>query len=120
MSVNPRMNRLFVPNGKCLQVAMDHGVANEASVLSGIENMRQVVGTIAAANPDAMLLTAGQAHWLQDLPQRPKPALAVRGCRELRQCSDAGKRLLYIDSRRRGTGGAPGCGRYGGQPAMGV
>ncbi|MGD0220891.1 MAG: aldolase [Terriglobia bacterium] len=78
MSVNPRMNRLFAPNGKCLQVAMDHGVANEASVLSGIENMRQVVGAVAAAHPDAMLLTAGQAHWLQDLPQRPKPALAVR------------------------------------------
>jgi DhnA family fructose-bisphosphate aldolase class Ia len=72
------MNRLFAPNGKCLQVAMDHGVANEASVLSGIENMRQVVGAVAAAHPDAMLLTAGQAHWLQDLPQRPKPALAVR------------------------------------------
>jgi fructose-bisphosphate aldolase, class I len=78
MSVNPRLKRLFAPNGKCLQVAMDHGVANEASVLAGIENMRQVVGAVAAANPDAMLLTAGQAHWLQDLPQKPKPALAVR------------------------------------------
>ena len=40
MSVEPRLKRLFAPNGKCsLQVAMDHGVANEATVLPGIENM---------------------------------------------------------------------------------
>lgn len=78
MSVNPRMNRLFAPDGKCLQVAMDHGVANEASDFSGIENMQKAVGVIAAAAPDAILLTTGQAHWLQDLPQNPKPALAVR------------------------------------------
>ena len=32
MSVNPRLNRLFTQNGKCLQVALDHGVANEASL----------------------------------------------------------------------------------------
>ncbi len=78
MSVSPRLNRLFNQNGKCLQVALDHGLANDASVLPGIENMRQVVGVVAAANPDAILLTTGQAHWLQDLPQKPKPALAAR------------------------------------------
>jgi DhnA family fructose-bisphosphate aldolase class Ia len=78
MSVNPRLNRLFTPDGKCLQVALDHGVANEPSFLPGMENMQQVVGAVAAANPDAILLTAGQAHWLQDLRQRPKPGLVVR------------------------------------------
>ncbi|MGA2985011.1 MAG: aldolase [Terriglobia bacterium] len=78
MSVNPRLNRLFTPKGKCLQVALDHGVANEPSALPGMENMQQVVGAIAAANPDAMILTLGQAHWLQDLAQKPKPAWVVR------------------------------------------
>ncbi len=78
MSVNPRMNRLFAPDGKCLQVALDHGIANEPSNLPGMEDMKQVVSTVAAANPDAMILTIGQAHWLQDLEQKPKPALVVR------------------------------------------
>jgi fructose-bisphosphate aldolase, class I len=78
MSVNPRMNRLFTQNGKCLQVAMDHGMANVAGFLSGIEDMKQAIGAIAAANPDAILVTAGQAHWLQNLPQKPKPALVLR------------------------------------------
>jgi DhnA family fructose-bisphosphate aldolase class Ia len=61
-----------------LQVALDHGLVNEASFLPGMENMKQVVGAIAAANPDAILLTPGQAHWLQELKQKPKPALVVR------------------------------------------
>jgi DhnA family fructose-bisphosphate aldolase class Ia len=78
MSVNSRINRLFAQNGKCLQVALDHGSANEAGFLPGMEEMRQVVAAIAAANPDAILLTSGQAHWLQDLPQKPKPALVMR------------------------------------------
>jgi len=76
--VIPRMNRLFGRDGKCLQVALDHGSVNVASLLPGMENMQRVVATVAAANPDAVLLTPGQAHWLQDLPQKPKPALAVR------------------------------------------
>jgi DhnA family fructose-bisphosphate aldolase class Ia len=78
MSVNPRLNRLFTQSGKCLQVALDHGVANVASFLSGIENMEKVIRTVAAANPDGILVTTGQAHWLQDLPQKPKPALVLR------------------------------------------
>jgi len=78
MSVNPRLHRLFAPDGKCLQVALDHAIANEPSNLSGMEDMKKVVGAVAAANPDAMILTIGQAHWLQDRAQKPKPALVVR------------------------------------------
>ncbi|MFZ0963715.1 MAG: aldolase [Terriglobia bacterium] len=78
MSMNPRLNRLFTASGKCLQVALDHGLVNEASFLPGMEDMKKVVGTVAAANPDAILLTPGQAHWLQELKQKPKPALVVR------------------------------------------
>jgi DhnA family fructose-bisphosphate aldolase class Ia len=35
MSVNPRMKRLFGCDGKCFQVALDHGVHNEWDLLSG-------------------------------------------------------------------------------------
>jgi len=78
MSVYPRLRRLFASDGKCLQVAMDHAIANEPSNLPGMENMKQLVGAVAAAQPDGMILSLGQAHWLQDLAQRPKPALVVR------------------------------------------
>lgn len=78
MSLNARWNRLFSPDGKCLQVALDHGSVNVASLLPGMENMGKVVATVAAAHPDALLMTAGQAHWLQELPQKPKPALVLR------------------------------------------
>ena len=98
MSVNPRLNRLFAQNGKCLQVALDHGVANEASFLPGMENMKQVVGAIAAANPDAILLTTGQAHWLQDLTAETQAGIGgAGGCHELLHCSDAEASLLQID-----------------------
>ena len=78
MSVTPRLNRLFSSQGKCLQVALDHGIANVASFLSGIENMQQVIGKVVDAQPDAILVTLGQAHWLQDLARKPKPALVMR------------------------------------------
>jgi fructose-bisphosphate aldolase, class I len=78
MSVNPRMNRLFSANGKCLQVALDHGSANVPAFLAGIENMQKVIGTVVDAEPDAILVTLGQAHWLQDMARKPKPALVVR------------------------------------------
>jgi len=78
MSITPRLNRLFGPDGKCFEVALDHGVHNEPSFLSGIENLQQVVRTVAAAGPDAILLSLGQAHWLQELPGKHKPALVVR------------------------------------------
>jgi DhnA family fructose-bisphosphate aldolase class Ia len=59
-------------------VALDHGTNNMASLLPGMENMPELVSTVAAAHPDAVLLTTGQAHCLQELPQKPKPALALR------------------------------------------
>jgi class I fructose-bisphosphate aldolase len=78
VSINPRFNRLFTHDGKCLQVALDHGGVNVPSLIPGLESMKQVIETVAAANPDAILVTAGQAHWLQDLRQKPKPALVLR------------------------------------------
>jgi len=78
MSVQARLNRLFSPQGKCFDVAIDHGFFNEYSFLSGIENMRKAVATIVRANPDAIQLTVGQAHILQSIPGKHKPSLVLR------------------------------------------
>ncbi|MDW9546853.1 class I fructose-bisphosphate aldolase [Sinorhizobium meliloti] len=71
-----RMNRLF-NRGRCLDVAIDHGVCNEPSFLSGLENMETVVKALTAAAPDAIQMNYGQADLLQDLP-KDKPALVMR------------------------------------------
>jgi class I fructose-bisphosphate aldolase len=74
-----RLQRLFNPKSqRCFDVAIDHGFFNEAGFLAGIENLQQVVSTLAAAAPDAIQLTLGQAGLLQSLPVRNKPALVLR------------------------------------------
>lgn len=74
-----RINRLFNAKSKrCFNVAIDHGFFNEYAFLSGIENLQAAVETIAAAGPDAIQLTVGQAHCLQSIPGKEKPALALR------------------------------------------
>ncbi|HYD84178.1 MAG TPA: hypothetical protein VEA63_08995 [Opitutus sp.] len=74
-----RLNRLFNPaTRRCFDVAIDHGFFNEASFLSGIENLPRVVEALVAAAPDAIQLTVGQAPHLQALPVRGKPALVLR------------------------------------------
>lgn len=78
MSVQARMNRLFSANGKCFDVAIDHGFFNEYSFLSGIENIQQAVRTIVAANPDAIQLSPGQAVHLQTISGKQKPSLVLR------------------------------------------
>ncbi len=72
-----RMNRLF-GNGRCLDVAIDHGVCNEPSFLDGLENMPEVVKALVDAGPDAIQMNYGQADLLQDLPGKDKPALVMR------------------------------------------
>lgn len=78
MSVTARLNRLFGEDGKCFDVAIDHGFFNEASFLSGIEDMQRVVQTIVDAAPDAIQLTVGQAPVLQAIPGKQKPSLVLR------------------------------------------
>lgn len=74
-----RLNRLFDPQTRrCFDVAVDHGFFNEPAFLQGIENLATAVQTLTAAAPDAIQLTIGQAHYLQSLPVRPKPALVLR------------------------------------------
>lgn len=78
MSITPRLNRLFGPDGRCFDVAIDHGFFNEWSFLSGIENMKRAIETIVAANPDAIQLSPGQARLLQEIPGKQKPSLVLR------------------------------------------
>src|SRR5688572_26985163 len=76
---NYRLNRLFHPRSNhCFDVAIDHGFFNERGFLQGIENLEQAVATVVAAAPDAIQLTVGQAHSLQSLPGKEKPALVLR------------------------------------------
>jgi fructose-bisphosphate aldolase, class I len=72
-----RMNRLFRA-GKCLDVAIDHGVCNEPSFLEGLEDMGRVVAMLANAGPDAIQMNFGQADLLQEIPGKAKPALVMR------------------------------------------
>lgn len=72
-----RMNRLFA-NGKCLDVAIDHGVCNEPSFMDGLEDMGRVVDFLVDAHPDAIQMNYGQADLLQAKSGREKPALVMR------------------------------------------
>jgi class I fructose-bisphosphate aldolase len=78
MSVTARLNRLFSEQGKCFDVAIDHGFFNEYSFLSGIENMKAAIQTIINANPDAIQLSVGQAMHLQEIQGKQKPSLVLR------------------------------------------
>jgi DhnA family fructose-bisphosphate aldolase class Ia len=71
------MNRLFT-NGRCLDVAIDHGVCNEPTFMPGLEDMENVVDQLVAAGPDAIQMNYGQADLLQMRPEKSKPALVMR------------------------------------------
>jgi class I fructose-bisphosphate aldolase len=73
-----RLNRLFAADGRCLDVAVDHGFFGEPSFLAGIEDMEHAIATLAEAGPDAIQLSRGQAPLLQRIPGRAKPALVLR------------------------------------------
>jgi class I fructose-bisphosphate aldolase len=77
MSQKFRFNRLF-GQGKCLDVAIDHGVCNEPSFLDGLEDMPAVVEALVKARPDAIQMNYGQADLLQGVPGKDKPALVMR------------------------------------------
>jgi len=74
-----RLKRLFNPkSNRCFDVAIDHGFFNEASFLSGIEDLGKAIQTLVKAAPDAIQLTVGQAPILQEIPGRFKPSLVLR------------------------------------------
>lgn len=74
-----RLNRLFnATSGRCLDVAIDHGLFNQPGFLQGIEDIAQAVKSAFLASPDAIQLTTGQARHLQNLTSSTKPALVLR------------------------------------------
>ncbi len=73
-----RLKRMFNESGKCLDVAIDHGVFNEYSFLNGLENVVAVVKQLVKANPDAIQMNYGQSDVLQSIPGKNKPALVMR------------------------------------------
>lgn len=78
MNATSRLNRLLTKDGRCFDVAIDHGFFNERSFLDNIENMRRVIATIVEANPDAVQLSPGLAPLLQTMPGKGKPSLVLR------------------------------------------
>ena len=76
--MNPRLNRLFAADGRCFDVAVDHGFFGEGSFLAGIEDMARTVAILVEAGPDAIQLSPGQASLLQSVPGPGKPALVLR------------------------------------------
>ena len=76
--MDARLNRLFAADGKCFDVAVDHGFFGEGAFLSGIEQMERTVATLVDAAPDAIQLSPGQAPLLQRIRGPRKPALVLR------------------------------------------
>ncbi|MEQ8287922.1 hypothetical protein [Thalassospira sp.] len=77
LSKKVRLNRLM-KNGRCLDVAIDHGVCNEPSFMVGLEDVQSVVNTLVDARPDAIQMNYGQSDLLQTLPGENRPALVMR------------------------------------------
>ena len=74
-----RLNRLFnARSNKCFDVAIDHGFFGERGFLQGIENIEKTIDIVVDAQPDAIQLTVGQAHYLQSIKGKEKPALVLR------------------------------------------
>jgi DhnA family fructose-bisphosphate aldolase class Ia len=73
-----RINRLFYTSGKCLMVACDHGMFNDPAFTEGLEDIKSAVDTVVKSGADALQLSPGHAHYLQELPGRTKPALVLR------------------------------------------
>lgn len=69
---------MFGADGKCFDVAVDHGFFAERSFITDIEDMPAVIATLVDANPDAIQLSVGQAMHLQSIPGKLKPALVLR------------------------------------------
>ncbi len=52
--MNARFHRLFALDGKCFDVALDHGFFGEASFLGGLEDMACAFGTLVESASDAI------------------------------------------------------------------
>jgi len=69
---------MFGPDGKYFDVAIDHGFFGDQAFLSGMEDMAEAVQAVAEAGLDAVQLSPGQAHLLQEMPGKAQPRLLLR------------------------------------------
>ena len=76
--MNARLNRLFAADGRCFDVAVDHGFFGEGAFIAGIETMEWAILTLVEAGPDAIQLSPGEAPYLQRVQGPQKPALVLR------------------------------------------
>jgi DhnA family fructose-bisphosphate aldolase class Ia len=76
--IKHRLNRFLGADGKCFDVAIDHGFFGEYGFLKGIENINLAIQTVVDAAPDAVQLSVGQAPYLQRIPGKAKPSLVLR------------------------------------------
>jgi DhnA family fructose-bisphosphate aldolase class Ia len=92
---NPRLNRLFAADGKCFDLALDHGVFGNPAFLAGIEDLPDAVATAMDAAPDAIQLGVGQAHLLQSAAC--KPVAGKPGAGKPAACKSRPALVLRID-----------------------
>lgn len=78
MNSQYRINRMFAADGRCFDVAIDHGFFGEDRFLDGIEDAAGAIDRVVEAGPDAIQLAVGQARHLQGRPGPRKPALVLR------------------------------------------
>ena len=77
MTATPRLSRLLAADGRCLDVAIDHGFFGEGAFLTGIEDMDAALDAVIDAQPDAIQLSPGMARVYGERPG-PKPGLVLR------------------------------------------
>lgn len=73
-----RLRRLFGPDGRCVNIALDHGLFGERTLHEGLEDPLETLRRVAEGGPDAVQLAPGQVRWLEHLPGRLRPALVLR------------------------------------------
>lgn len=76
--MKPRLRRLLGGDGRCLDVAIDHGFFGEPALLSGIEDIAATLRALVEAAPDAIQLSLGQAQFLQGSLPSASPSLVLR------------------------------------------
>lgn len=73
-----RLGRLFGSDGRCVNIAMDHGIFGSAALTEGLGELGRVVRAVAGAGADAVQLAPGQGRWLAEIRDRHRPALVMR------------------------------------------
>ena len=83
MSVRYRLNRLLAADGRCFDVAIDHGIFNEPTFLGGIDNTQSVTTTpLSTTTPYTITVTSGvgcTASAMRTVNVNPLPTASLSG-----------------------------------------